>query len=263
MADEQPPAKQVVKRVVKKKAATTPTRPTQRDTAAPTVRYGRQVTPSADEPAVKKPSVRTKIKRPKSPPDGSVADKPARKIALPRPAIRKPSVPKVKEKAGSVGEGFVNAFRRIIAAISDAFWFVVDTVRSWRLPRLDAVPASLATGVVVGLLSVVLGLGALELFSWLRGVASGGGTWGSLTFVVVAFIAFVAGELLLSGFGVANPRLTSFLGVALTIVVILGLFLEESDTRMAVVIVPAIAATAFTIGHWLMAAAEASAESEE
>lgn len=265
MADEQPPAKQVVKRVVKKKAATTPTRPTQRDTAAPTVRYGRKVTPSIDEPAVKKPAVRTRITKPrtKSGADASAEEKPARKIALPRPAIRRPSASGVKERLGSVGGGFVAAFRRIIAAVSDAFWFVVDTVRSWRLPRLDAVPASLITGVVVGLLSVVLGLGALELFSWLRGVASGGGTWGSLTFVVVAFIAFVAGELLLSGFGVANPRLTSFLGVALTIVVILGLFLEESDTRMAVVIVPAIAATAFTIGHWLMAAAEASAESEE
>jgi len=270
MADEQPPAKQVVKRVVKKKAATTPTRPTQRDSDEPTIRYGRKVAQTTDEPTVAKPSIRTKAKKSKAPSETPATAKPERKIALPRPAIRKPSVPKitirtsgVKDKAGSVGDGFVAGFRRIIAAVTDAFWFVVDTVRSWRLPRLDPVPASLITGVIVGLTSVVLGLGALHLFSWLRGVASGGGTWGSLTFVVVAFIAFMAGELLLSGFGVANPRLTSFLGVALTIVVILGLFLEESDTRMAILIVPAIAATAFTIGHWLMAAAEASAESEE
>ena len=270
MADEQPPPRQVVKRVVKK----TVTRPTTRTgVPGPAIRYGRPVVSEETTDETTRTSVRTRAKLTAKVAKQSRAAEPrtddpapTRRITLPRPSVRRPSAPSlsdVKQSAGIASQRLVSAFRRLIALVTDAFWFVIDTVRSWRLPHIDAVPAALATGVIVGLLSVALGRGALEMFEWLRGVASGGGTWGSLTFVVVAFIAFVVGELLLTGFGVANPRLTSFLGVALTIVLILAVFLEESDTRMAVIVIPAVAATAFTIGHWLMAAAESGAESEE
>lgn len=288
MADEQRPAKPVVKRVVKKATAAP-----RSETAKPKVRYGRPVdrTPAPVAKAAPKPPKRTvtdtvvidqdvetttEIALDADPVESAPqAKKPKRganlrRPSLPKPALPKPSLPKPslkignpKERVGSIGSGFVAVFRKIIAVITDAFWYVVDTVRMWRLPRIDAVPASLITGVVVGLLAVGLGVGALHLFTWLRGVASGGGTWGSLTFVVVGFVAFLVGELLLQGFGVANPRLTSFLGVAITVVLILAVFLEESDTRMAFLVVPAVAATAYTIGHWLMAAAEAGAAAED
>ena len=292
MADEQRPAKPVVKRVVKK-----PTAAPRSETAKPKVRYGRPVDRTPAPVAKAAPKTPKAPKSPKAPKravtDTVVIDQdvettteialdadpaesapqakmPKRGANLRRPSLPKPALPKPslkignpKERVGSIGSGFVAVFRKIIAVITDAFWYVVDTVRMWRLPRIDAVPASLITGVVVGLLAVGLGVGALHLFTWLRGVASGGGTWGSLTFVVVGFVAFLVGELLLQGFGVANPRLTSFLGVAITVVLILAVFLEESDTRMAFLVVPAVAATAYTIGHWLMAAAEAGAAAED
>lgn len=295
MADEERPAKPVVKRVVRKKTATSAEPPT----AEPTIRYGRPVNRApaakvASKPAPKqKPEPRpsassisdtvvidhdneetTEVVLPDLDDVGSEHSAPAAKskkrVSLPRPSLPRPSLskpslklPNPKERASSIGSGFVAVFRKIIAVVSDAFWYVIDTVRMWRLPRIDPVPASLITGVVVGLLAVGLGVGALHLFTWLRGVASGGGTWGSLTFVVVGFIAFLVGELLLQGFGVQSPRLTSFLGVAITIVLMLAVFLEESDTRMAFLVVPAVAASAYTFGHWLMAAAEAGAPNEE
>lgn len=251
MSDEQRPAKKVVKRVVKKAPA---------DPAKPTMRYGRPVAPPTAKVAAK--PAKTAVKeRPTDRDDSGSRPRPG----LPRPSLKKPTLPQVdlsgslgstRERMSGLGQGAVSVWRRIIAAITDAFWWVVDTVRSWRLPQIDAVPASLTTGVVVGLIAVGLGVGALELFSWLRGVASGGGTWGSLTFVFVGFIAFAIGERLLAGFGVPSPRLTSLLGVIITVVVMLGVYLEESDSAMAFLLVPTIAATAYTVGHWLMAAAE-------
>jgi len=261
MADEQTP-KRVVKRVVKKPSAS-PSAP------RPTVRYGRPVAPSQPSPDAKPAVARTpRKKRPKSKSAAPVAaDSQGATLVDEQPAapsqVQKPARRPTRERLGSAGSGIAGGFGRLRDAVTGAFWWAADGVRGWRLPRWDAVPAALATGVVTGLVSVLLGLGALQLFTWLRGVASGGGTWGSLTFVVVGFMAFVVGELLLSGFGVASPRLTSFLGVVITIVAILGLFLDESDTRMALLVVPAVAATAFTLAHWLMSAAEAGAESEE
>lgn len=250
MAEDKPASKPVVRRVVKK-ATASPT---------PTVRYGRPVapkgspTPRVDAPRpVREPRDVSADVITEERPDPVVQKAPRRRPSLPR----MPGVAKVRKPA--VGAGF----RRAGLAISDTFWNGVDAVRSWRLPHLAGVPASLSTGVIVGLVSVGLGVGALQLFSWLRGVASGGGTWGSLTFVVVAFIAFVIGELLLTGFGTPSPRLTSFLGVVLTIVVMLVVYIDQSDTRWALLIIPSVAATSFTVAHWLMVAANQSAESEE
>ncbi len=266
MADD-PSAKRVVKRVVKRvETSSSPTKD-----PAPTVRYGRPVAPAAraETPARRRrPAPVADQPAPSGVPDepGTVLAEP---IAAPRRSpVRRPSVPRVdlgsaRQRLGSAGTGVAGAGQRAGTAVANAFWWVVDGVRGWRLPRLDAVPAALLTGAFTGLVSVLLGLGALQVFSWLRGVASGGGTWGSLTFVVVAFVAFVLGELLLSAFGTPSPRLTSFLGVVVTIVVILGVYLDEADTRLALLLVPAIAATSFTIAHWLMAAAESAADAPE
>lgn len=73
---------------------------------------------------------------------------------------------------------------------------------------------------------------------------------------MVAFIAFVLGELLLSAFGVAQARLMSFLGVVLTIVAMLVLFLGLADTVWAIVIVPSVAVISYVIAHWLLQIAE-------
>lgn len=279
MADE-PSPKKVVKRVVKKapaeptirygrpaakpkapKVATRPSSTTARPRTAPT--EGPEIEGSDTELLIDEPTVEAPAEAaPTSPAPGKPTP----------PSRRAPSLPKVDVSAGlgaardrmsGAGSGLVRAWRRVIAWVAGAFWWVIDGVRDWWLPALRPIPASLATGLVTGAVAVGLGFGTLQVFEWLRGVAGGGGTWGSLTFVVVAFIAFALGEWLLGGFKVPSPRLTSILGVIITTVAMLGLFLEQADSQWALLVVPLTASVAFAVAHWLMAAAEASATEDQ
>ena len=238
MADDSKPAKKVVKRVVKKTVVAPP--PT---SAEPKVRYGRPVTTTARPKAkVAAAPAKSKPVRPKI--DVATKVKGAQKA--------------VTTKGSSAASGVAGVVRsgssRVGDSISDGFY----RLRTWRMPHWSPIPAAVFTGVVVGLISVGLALASKAVFNELRGVSAGGGRWGSLTFVVVAFIAFVLGELLLSGFGVAQARLTSFLGVVLTIVAMLGLFLGLADTIWAALIVPVVAVISYVLGHWLLQIAENS-----
>jgi hypothetical protein len=242
MADEQTPAKKVVKRVVKKGVA----KPAPKD-SAPQVRYGRAVA-TAPRPKAKA---------------GTAPSKPASKAPRPKIAVAskvKGAQKAVTSKSSSAASGAAGAIKsgagRVRDAIDDSFF----RVRTWRMPHWSPIPASVFTGAVVGIIAVALGLASKSLFNELRGVSAGGGRWGSLTFVVVAFIAFVLGELLLSGFGVTQARLTSFLGVVLTIVAMLGLFLGLADTVWGLLIVPLVAVISYVLAKWLLDLAETSSE---
>lgn len=245
MADDQSPAKKVVKRVVKKAVAT----PAQPKKAAPQVRYGRQVTTTtspkakAAAPATKKSVKTTKAPRPKV----AVASK----VRGAQKAVTSRGSSAASGVAGAVRSGST----RVGETVSDRFF----ALRTWRMPHWDPMAAAIFTGAVVGLIGVGSGLLSKIIFNELRGVSSGGGRWGSLTFVVVAFIAFVLGELLLTGFGVAQARLTSFLGVVLTIVAMLGLFLGLADTAWGLVIVPTVAVVSYMLASWLLDLAETNA----
>ncbi len=241
--DKKGPAKKVVKRVIKKPVAT----PQSKD-AAPQVRYGRQVTTTAS---------------PKAKAAAPSAKKSARTARSPRPKVAVGAKVKSAQKAvtsrgSSAATGVAGAVRststRVGEVIGDRFF----ALRTWRMPHWDPMAASIFTGAVVGLIGVGLGLLSKLIFNELRGVSSGGGSWGSLTFVVVAFVAFVLGELLLTGFGVAQARLTSFLGVVLTIVAMLGLFLGLADTIWGLVIVPVVAVVSYMLARWLLDLAETS-----
>ncbi len=247
MADDQQPAKKVVKRVVKKAAAS----PTKK--AAPQVRYGRPV------------STTTQPKAKVEPAQAKTATKTAKKVSKPaRPKIAVATKFKGAQKAvtsrgssavSGVASTVGSASHRVGDAVSDRFF----ALRTWRIPHWEPRPASIFTGAAVGLIAVGLGLASKSLFNEVRGVSAGGGRWGSLTFVVVAFIAFLVGELLLSGFGVSQARLTSFLGVVLTIVAMLGLFLGLADTAWGLVIVPVVAVTSYLLANWLLVFAESNA----
>ncbi|WP_250184135.1 hypothetical protein [Aeromicrobium fastidiosum] len=130
------------------------------------------------------------------------------------------------------------------------------TVAAWRLPHLNPYLASVVTGAVVGLLAALLGAAALSLFSAVRGVSSGGGLWGGLAFAAVAVVCAVAGEALLRGFGTQAARLTSVLAVILTIIAMLGLFLDLVDGTLGLVLLPLIGVTAYALAHWLVDLAE-------
>ncbi|MCW2829606.1 MAG: hypothetical protein JWP31_298 [Aeromicrobium sp.] len=247
MSDEQP-ARRVVKKVVKK----TVVRPSAPPEAPAPVRYGRPVA------TARKPQAKAAAR-----PAGS----PVGKTASPKPATaprQRPSLD-VRGTAGAAGH-----------RVGEAWWAVADrarsgagtarsfattharTVAAWRLPHINPFLAAVVSGAVTGIVAVALGLFALSIFSDIRGVASGGGLWGGLTFVLVAVLGIGVGELLLRGFGLGAARLTAFLGVVLTIVAMLGLFLDVVETRAALLLVPALGALAFAAAHWLVDLAENS-----
>lgn len=256
MVDEQEPAKRVVKRVVKK----TVVRPA---ASAPTVRYGRPV--ATDVPAAARPAARTTTK---------VATRPAAKAApgtsdpfaktAPSTTTRRQRPPlELRAKVGAAGH-----------RMGDAWWVVADgarstsrrvgtatasrarTVAAWRLPHLNPYLAAVITGAVVSVVALLLGLGALAIFQVVRGVASGGGLWGSIAFVGIAALVGWLGAALLAGFGASSPRIKSLLAVIVTIVAILGLFLEPSQGVLALLIVPALTIASYVLAHWLVDAAE-------
>lgn len=233
MADEQRPPKKAVKRVVKK----TVVRPPGTGSASGSGRSGRPG------------GTKLRVASPKRPPQRPGAQVGARLGGAGKA---------LSARGSSVVSRTAGTTRSATRALGSAVAGRTRAVRDWRIPRLPALPAALITGAVVGLVTVGLTLAALALFSELRGVSSGGGRWGTLTFVVVAFVAFVLGELLLSAFGSAQPRLISFLGVVLTIVAILALFLEIAETRWALILVPATAAITYAVAHWLLDLAENS-----
>ncbi len=248
------PAKRVVKRVVKK----TVVRPSASSSAPadpapkPAVRYGRPVA-TASRPSPAGPT-----------PKAKAAAAPARPQA--------PKAPKVKRQAPSVDVRAKVAGARDVAG--RAWWAVADTttdaaratgrftaarartVAAWRLPHLNPYLASVVTGAVVGLLAVLLGAAALSLFSAVRGVSSGGGLWGSLAFAAVAVVCVFAGEALLRGFGTQAARLTSVLAVILTIIAMLGLFLDLVDGTLGLVLLPVLGIAAYALSHWLVDLAE-------
>ena len=117
-------------------------------------------------------------------------------------------------------------------------------VRDSRLPHLSPLRAAAITGIVVGLFAVTLGYLSYELFSATRGTSAGGG-WGALVLVVVAFVTFAVGELLLGGFGVEHGRFISAMSVMLVLVLVLTFFLELAAGPIAWILFPVLGVIAF------------------
>lgn len=257
MADEQTP-KKVVKRVVKRPIAPTTPAP-----GRPTMRYGRPVDGPAtkvaarDEPAAAPPT---------SPAGPTTKVKPKGKgmPAIKRPSIStpninlKPALDSIRSRTSTVATAVGSRAGRAGRATGT---FTADrwaALRAWRIPQFEPVRATVITGLLVGLISVGLGVAALRLFTEVRGVANGGPLWGTLTFVMVSVVALALGERLLGAFGTAAPRVTSFLAVMLTLITILGVFLGLADSRYGLILVPVLTAAAFWAAHRLLSMAESS-----
>lgn len=260
MVDEQEPAKRVVKRVVKK----TVVRPTSPNASPPQIRYGRPVA-TATKPQPKAKSQAKPATKPAKAP-AQPAARSATPADAPRPA-RPPRDLAMRAKLTSAGHRVGDAWWAVAdrtgAAARTSGTFVASRSRSaaaWRLPHLNLYLASAITGAVVGLTTVVLGVISLRIFEAVRGVPVGGGFWGGLAFIVVALVAVFLGEALLRGFGAVAARLTSFLAVVLTIVAILGLFVNllNQQPAAALFVVPLLGAVTYVGSHWLMDAAEKS-----
>lgn len=247
MVDEQQPAKRVVKRVVKK----TVVRPAAPEQAPVQMRYGRPVATAAA------PTAKAKAQpRPGAAP-GTTTTAPRPKVVRQRPTID------IGAKVGGAREGIGRAWWATADTVSDrarsSGTFVAArarTVAAWRLPHINTYLAAAVTGAVVGIFAVVLGVVALAIFEQVRGVSSGGGLWGGLTFTGVAIISVFVGEAFLRGFGASAARLTSFLAVILTIVAMLGLFLDLVDSTAGLVLLPLLGIAAYAAAHWLVDLAE-------
>ena len=219
MVDERRPTKKVVKRVVKKTVVVRPARP------------GSTTVKQAAPPAGSTPLAKLKAK------------------ASSRPTIRIPTPPR------RPGAGLASRARMAGSRVSDRASDVTYTtnmavrrglrrIRDSRLPHLSPLRAAAVTGVVVGLFAVTLGYLSYELFSATRGTSAGGG-WGALVLVVVAFVTFAIGELLLGGFGVEHGRFISAMSVMLVLVLVLTFFLELAAGPIAWILFPVLGVVTF------------------
>lgn len=244
--DATPPPKKVVKRVVKK----TVVRPASMQPTTPKASAPRVAVPRPGRPT-------TTVERPAAPPATQPEKRERRGIAVGSGLSRVGGA--VRSAATRVGHLLRDGAYRVGDAAADAF----AIVRTWRIPRVEPLRAALITGAVCGIVATGLGFGATALFSWIRGVSTGGGHWGTLTFVVLTFVAFALGEYLLTAFGSQSARVTSFLGVTLTIVLILAFLLKPADGIWALVVIPVTSALSFLGAQRLMSLAENEAATED
>jgi hypothetical protein len=211
---------------------------------------------------VKKVVRKTVVVRPSQPGSTQVQQAPATKVGSPldrikakaatrsRPSFRIPSPPR------RPGAGLASRARQVGSRVGergrDASFATRSRVRSslrrisgLRLPRLSPMRGAAVTGIIVGVLAVVLGYLSYELFSATRGTSAGGG-WGALVLVVVAFVTFAVGEIMLGGFGVEHGRFISALSVMLVLVLVLTFFLNFAAGRGAWILFPVLGVITFT-----------------
>jgi hypothetical protein len=217
MVEERRPTKKVVKKVVKKTVVVRP--------AQPGSTKVRLAAPKAGTPLAK---LRAKASRPS--------------IRIPSPP-RRPGAG-LAARARLAGSRVGDRGRDVSFAAKRRVRSGLGWLRDLRLPRLSPMRAAAITGLVTGLLAVALGYLSYELFSFTRGTTAGG-AWGAIVLVVVAFVTFAAGELLLGGFGVDHGRFISAMSIMLVLVFILTFFLELAAGSAAWILVPVLGMIAF------------------
>lgn len=244
MANEQEPEKKAAKRVVKK---TVVKRPVIKQ-PAPTVRFGRP----AQSPAQAKKKSAAKA----APPRKTVTvPKPNRELGKKAGEASRA----VTEKTGKAASAVAGGVRGAANKVSSATGTAVGKARAFRLPRMEQTIASAVTGVIIGLVTVSLAALFAMAFSELRGTSTGGGRWGSLTVVVVAFVAFALGELVLARLHVREPRVTSFIGVCTTLFLLMLFFLDVVDEGVwPWLVVPLLAAASYAFAHRIIRATDSS-----
>jgi hypothetical protein len=110
--------------------------------------------------------------------------------------------------------------------------------------------AAALTGAVVGLAMVGLAAAGLQGCSSMRGTSSCGKP-GILLLLVITAAVILLGSLLLRLAGVATHGSTSFLGVALLVVLILLALLPVLDSWWVVIVVPVLGMVTYAASWWL------------
>jgi len=118
------------------------------------------------------------------------------------------------------------------------------------LPDLAAGTASVVVGAVVGLLGCVATFLSLKGCELATGTDSCGGP-GLLVLIVILVGMILVGAVLLRIFRVAEPGNLSFLGVAITAVVILVFLIKYLFSPWMFAVVPVLTALAFALARWV------------
>ena len=121
------------------------------------------------------------------------------------------------------------------------------------LPQLGAVPATLVTGLLVGVITVGLVWASQRLCEVLRGTSSCGDA-GFLLLLAVLVVAGLLGGSLLKAFGVADGGGTSFLAMGLVAVVLMLVLADQLFAWWMVLAVPGVAMVSYLLAHRLTTA---------
>ena len=127
---------------------------------------------------------------------------------------------------------------------------VAPTRRTPRLPALAASTASVAVGAVVGLLGCALTLVGLKTCELITGADSCGGP-GLLLLIVIVVLMVLAGAALLRLFTVEDATNLSFLGVGITVAVVLMFLLDYLYEPWMFLVMPVLTALAFLLARWI------------
>jgi hypothetical protein len=125
--------------------------------------------------------------------------------------------------------------------------------RPLRLPGVNVYVAALVTGLVCGLVAVVLEQGAQNGCESVRGVGSCGGV-GLVVLLIILAVTILVGAVLLRIFGVPDPTSTSVLGIGIVTVLTLVFFLGSLESGWMFLAIPALAAVSFALSAWVTTA---------
>mgnify|MGYP000654523396 CR=1 FL=1 len=119
------------------------------------------------------------------------------------------------------------------------------------MPPMSGRLASTVTGLLVGLLVVVLTAGSLQACEAARGVATCGGGPGFALLVTVMATMVLLGGLMLRLAKVPDPTSTAFLAVGLLCVFALLFLVESLDSLWMIVVIPVVSVATFVLSHWV------------
>lgn len=126
------------------------------------------------------------------------------------------------------------------------------TPKAPRAPlSIDGRVAAGVTGLVVGLLIVLLTAGSLRLCESVRGVSTCGGGPGFTLLVAVMVAMVLLGGTLLRLARVPDPMSTSFLAVGLTCVLSLLFLVDVLQEWWMVIVIPVMTVATFLLSHWV------------
>ncbi len=120
-----------------------------------------------------------------------------------------------------------------------------------RTLSLDGRVAAALTGLVIGLLVVVLTVGSLQVCEAVRGVSTCGGGPGFVLLVAVMVAMVLLGGTLLRLAGVPDPMSTSFLAVGLTCVLSLLFLVDVLEEWWMIIVIPLVTVGTFLLSHWV------------